>query len=140
MLRRTFDERQCRNPPKVIHARLRATRRRTTERIPVPFPARTMKGTFMAKILCVLYDDPADGYPTSYPRDDLPRIDRYPDGQTLPSPKAIDFQPGQLLGSVSGELGLRTFLESAGHEFVVTSDKEGPYTVTNASSASCSSA
>ena len=80
----------------------------------------------MAKILCVLYDDPAGGYPTSYPRDDLPRIERYPDGQTLPSPSAIDFRPGQLLGSVSGELGLRKFLESAGHEYVVTSDKDGP--------------
>jgi formate dehydrogenase len=80
----------------------------------------------MAKILCVLYDDPAGGYPTSYPRDDLPRIERYPDGQTLPSPSAIDFQPGQLLGSVSGELGLRKFLEAAGHEYVVTSDKDGP--------------
>jgi formate dehydrogenase len=85
-----------------------------------------MKGTSMAKILCVLYDDPADGYPTSYPRDDLPHIERYPDGQTLPTPKAIDFQPGQLLGSVSGELGLRKFLESGGHQFVVTSDKDGP--------------
>ena len=80
----------------------------------------------MAKILCVLYDDPVDGYPTSYPRDDLPKLDRYPDGQTLPSPRAIDFQPGALLGSVSGELGLRKFLEDAGHEFVVTSDKDGP--------------
>ncbi len=80
----------------------------------------------MAKILCVLYDDPAGGYPTSYPRDDLPRIERYPDGQTLPSPSAIDFQPGQLLGSVSGELGLRKFLEAAGHDYVVTSDKDGP--------------
>jgi formate dehydrogenase len=27
----------------------------------------------MAKILCVLYDDPIDGYPKSYPRDDLPK-------------------------------------------------------------------
>ena len=80
----------------------------------------------MGKVLCVLYDDPADGYPTSYPRDDLPKIERYPDGQTLPSPRAIDFQPGQLLGSVSGELGLRQFLEDAGHEFIVTSDKDGP--------------
>ncbi|NUT01004.1 MAG: NAD-dependent formate dehydrogenase [Sphingomonas sp.] len=80
----------------------------------------------MAKILCVLYDDPADGYPTSYPRDELPKIERYPDGQSLPTPSAIDFQPGQLLGSVSGELGLRTFLEAAGHELVVTSDKDGP--------------
>jgi len=83
----------------------------------------------MAKILCVLYDDPADGYPTSYPRDDLPKIDRYPDGQALPTPKAIDFRPGQLLGSVSGELGLRSYLESAGHEYVVTSDKDGPNSV-----------
>jgi formate dehydrogenase len=83
----------------------------------------------MAKILCVLYDDPVDGYPTSYPRDDLPRIDRYPDGQSLPSPDGIDFQPGALLGSVSGELGLRPFLEAAGHQLVVTSDKDGPDSV-----------
>ena len=41
-------------------------------------------------------------------------------------PSAIDFQPGQLLGSVSGELGLRKFLEAAGHQLVVTSDKDGP--------------
>ncbi len=79
----------------------------------------------MAKILCVLYDDPAGGHPSSYPRDDLPKIERYPDGQTLPTPKAIDFQPGELLGSVSGELGLRKFLEAGGHEYVVTSDKDG---------------
>jgi formate dehydrogenase len=83
----------------------------------------------MAKILCVLYDDPKDGYPTSYPRDDLPKIERYPDGQTLPTPKAIDFQPGALLGSVSGELGLRKYLEDAGHTYVVTSDKDGPDSV-----------
>ena len=80
----------------------------------------------MAKILCVLYDDPVDGYPNSYPRDDLPHIERYPDGQTLPTPSAIDFQPGALLGSVSGELGLRPFLEAAGHQLVVTEDKDGP--------------
>jgi len=84
-----------------------------------------MKGAPMAKVLCVLYDDPAGGYPASYPRDDLPKIERYPDGQLLPTPKAIDFQPGQLLGSVTGELGLRKFLEDAGHEYVVTSDKDG---------------
>ena len=83
----------------------------------------------MAKILCVLYDDPSSGYPNSYPRDELPHIERYPDGQRLPTPSAIDFRPGQLLGSVSGELGLRRFLESAGHEFVVTSDKDGPDSV-----------
>jgi formate dehydrogenase len=83
----------------------------------------------MAKIICVLYDDPVDGYPKSYPRDDLPKLKGYPSGQTLPSPKAIDFQPGALLGSVSGELGLRKYLESNGHTFVVTSDKDGPNSV-----------
>jgi len=83
----------------------------------------------MSKIVCVLYDDPVDGYPKSYARDDLPKLSNYPDGQTLPSPKAIDFKPGHLLGSVSGELGLRKFLESQGHTFVVTSDKDGPESV-----------
>jgi formate dehydrogenase len=83
----------------------------------------------MAKILCVLYDDPITGYPKSSIRDGIPVLDRYPDGQTLPSPEAIDFSPGQLLGSVSGELGLRKFLEGLGHELVVTSDKDGPDSV-----------
>ncbi|MEZ0354325.1 NAD-dependent formate dehydrogenase [Mycobacterium sp. pR1184] len=80
----------------------------------------------MSKVVCVLYDDPVTGYPTEFPRDGLPNLDRYPDGQTLPTPSAIDFTPGALLGSVSGELGLRKYLESLGHELVVTSDKEGP--------------
>jgi formate dehydrogenase len=79
----------------------------------------------MAKILCVLYDDPVTGYPKTYARDDLPTLERYPDGQTLPTPSAVDFTPGELLGSVSGELGLRTYLEGLGHELIVTSDKDG---------------
>ncbi len=80
----------------------------------------------MAKILCVLYDDPIDGYPHDYPRDTIPTISTYPGGQTAPTPSGIDFTPGQLLGSVSGELGLRKYLEGAGHTLVVTSDKDGP--------------
>jgi formate dehydrogenase len=83
----------------------------------------------MAKIICVLYDDPIDGYPKSYARDDIPKLERYPDGQTLPTPKKIDFNPGELLGCVSGGLGLKKFLEGLGHEFVVTSDKEGANSV-----------
>ncbi|WP_066952300.1 NAD-dependent formate dehydrogenase [Streptomyces lushanensis] len=78
----------------------------------------------MAKVLCVLYDDPVDGYPKTYARDDLPKIDHYPGGQTTPTPQGIDFTPGHLLGSVSGELGLRSYLESQGHTLVVTSDKD----------------
>src|SRR6202522_2714959 len=80
----------------------------------------------MAKVVCVLYDDPVTGYPKSYPRDGLPKIEKYPDGQTLPTPKGIDFKPGELLGCVSGELGLRKYLEDQGHTLVVTSDKDGP--------------
>jgi len=83
----------------------------------------------MAKVVCVLYDDPVAGYPKSYARDDVPKLERYPDGQTLPSPKGIDFKPGELLGSVSGGLGLREFLEVNGHTLVVTSDKDGPNSV-----------
>jgi hypothetical protein len=79
----------------------------------------------MARVLCVLYDDPIDGYPPRYARDDIPQIERYPDGQSTPTPQAIDFIPGELFGSVSGELGLRRFLEERGHELVVTSDKDG---------------
>jgi formate dehydrogenase len=79
----------------------------------------------MAKVLCVLYDDPVDGYPKTYPRNEIPRISSYPGGQSTPSPHAIDFSPGQLLGSVSGELGLRNYLTSGGHTFIVTSDKDG---------------
>jgi formate dehydrogenase len=80
----------------------------------------------MANVLCVLYDDPVNGYPPEYPRDEIPTIDRYPDGQSTPTPAAIDFTPGELLGCVSGELGLREFLEADGHELVVTADKDGP--------------
>jgi formate dehydrogenase len=83
----------------------------------------------MAKVLCVLYPDPVGGYPPTYARDDIPVLSGYPDGQTLPTPTAIDFIPGQLLGCVSGELGLRPFLEAAGHTLVVTSDKGGPDSV-----------
>ena len=77
------------------------------------------------KILCILYDDPKNGMPKSYALDNLPKIVKYPDGMTLPSPNGRDFNEGELLGCVSGELGLRKFLESNGHQLIVTSDKDG---------------
>jgi len=83
----------------------------------------------MANIVCVLYDDPVSGYPPSYARDEIPKIERYYDGQTTPTPERIDFSPGELLGCVSGELGLRPFLEERGHRLIVTSDKDGPDSV-----------
>lgn len=43
----------------------------------------------MVKVVCVLYDDPVGGHPRSYARDAIPKLERYPSGQTLPTPKAI---------------------------------------------------
>jgi formate dehydrogenase len=80
----------------------------------------------MAKCVMVLYPDPRDAYPPKYARDNVPVIHNYPDGSTLPTPSKIDFTPGELLGCVSGALGLRKFFEEGGHELVVTADKEGP--------------
>ena len=54
-----------------------------------------------------------------------PRSTTTPTARPRQRPSAIDFKPGELLGSVSGELGLRKFLEKAGHTLVVTSDKDG---------------
>ena len=56
----------------------------------------------MAKVLCVLYDDPVDGYPPSYPRDDIPKLERYPDGQTVPTPSG-----DRLRARHTARLGLR---------------------------------
>src|SRR5260370_6684615 len=83
----------------------------------------------VAKVLCVLYDDPVGGHPETGARDEIRASTACPGGQTTPSPHGIDFTPGELLGSVSGELGLRGFLEAAGHTLVVTSDKDGPDSV-----------
>jgi formate dehydrogenase len=83
----------------------------------------------VTNVLCVLYDDPARGYPPAYARDTIPAIESYYGGQTAPTPEAIDFTPGELLGCVSGELGLRSFIEERGHQLTVTSDKDGPDSV-----------
>ncbi len=88
-----------------------------------------MSSTSAQKVLCVLYDDPAAGFPPAYARQSIPNLVQYPDGQTLPTPAAVDFTPGHLLGSVSGGLGLEPFLTARGHQFVVTADKDGPDSV-----------
>jgi hypothetical protein len=58
-------------------------------------------GGNMAKIIAVLYPDPVGGYPTSHARDSVPLITSHPGGQTTPTPKTIDFTPGELLGIFS---------------------------------------
>jgi hypothetical protein len=63
--------------------------------------------------------------PPKYLRDSIPALQQYPGGQSLPTLEALDFVPGELVGCVSGELGLRKFLEDAGHTLVVISDRDG---------------
>jgi formate dehydrogenase len=90
----------------------------------VQLTARWMED-MMGKVLCVLYPDPESGFPPRYARDSIPTIDHYANGQTAPAPKNPGFKPGELVGCVSGELGLRSYLEGLGHQLVVTSDKDG---------------
>ena len=53
------------------------------------------------------------------------KLDKYPDGMSLPNPSSVDFTPGELLGCVSGELGLRKIFRRRWPYIVVTSDKDG---------------
>jgi len=100
----------------------------TVRRTAAPAVRRSLHTTAakQAKVVVALYPDPETGYPPKYARDSIPKIEKYPDGQTAPTPAGIDFTPGELLGCVSGELGLREYLESNGHTLVVTSDKYVP--------------
>ena len=101
----------------------RPNRGRASRSICLPRP----KEFTVAKIFCVLYPDPITGYPPKYARDDIPAIKIYPNGQTVPSPQGqLGFKPGELVGCVSGALGLRPYLAANGHQLVVTSDKDGP--------------
>jgi formate dehydrogenase len=78
----------------------------------------------VARVLCVLYGDPREGHPLAYARDTIPRIELYADGRTTPSPTAIDFTPGELVGDVTGALGLRKFLAARGHSMTILSDQD----------------
>ena len=83
----------------------------------------------MANVLCVLYDDPESGYPPAYARDDIPKIERYYDGQTHADSRADRLHAGRASRERVGRAGLRSFLEERGHRFIVTSDKDGPDSV-----------
>ena len=80
----------------------------------------------MAKVLCVLYDDPVDGYPPAYARDDVPQIERYHDGQTTPSPQRPRLHARRAARQRVRRARPAQFLEGLGHTLVVTSDKDGP--------------
>jgi formate dehydrogenase len=81
------------------------------------------------KFLLVTYPDPESGHPPKYVRDSIPEIKSYPGGATAPTPGAISFKPGELLGDETGAFGIKSWLENLGHQVVVTTDKEGPNSV-----------
>jgi hypothetical protein len=43
----------------------------------------------MAKIVCILYDDPVEDSPKTYACDGVPKLKSYLDGETLPTPERI---------------------------------------------------
>ena len=81
----------------------------------------------MAKVLCVLYPDPEGGYPLDMPEIAFRLSTDRPTARLRRSRTEIwGFTPGELVGCVSGELGLRSYLEKLGRDLIVTSDKKGP--------------
>ena len=52
----------------------------------------------MSKVVLAPYDDLVVGCPKSHARDDPPKILKYPDGQTVSNPKAIDYTRVAWLG------------------------------------------
>ena len=84
----------------------------------------------MATVLCVLYDDPVDGYPPSYARDEIPTIERYHDGQTTPTPAGDRLHPGRAAGQrLRRARAAQVPRGAAATRLVVTSDKDGPDSV-----------
>ena len=60
------------------------------------------------------------------PRDSIPKLDRYPDGQTLPTPQGIDFKPGDCSAACRASSAFAHIWKRNGHTLVVTVDKDGP--------------
>ena len=83
----------------------------------------------MAKVVCVLYDDPVDGYPKTMPATTSPRSITIPTARPLPTPKRSTSSRASCSAASPASSGLRKFLEKAGHTLVVTSDKDGPNSV-----------
>ncbi len=52
----------------------------------------------MAKVLCVLYDDPVDGYPHAYARDGIPQSSATPTARALPTPEGHRLHAGRAAG------------------------------------------
>ncbi|MEU6578693.1 hypothetical protein [Streptomyces sp. NPDC046805] len=78
-----------------------------------------VKGLAAPLMLGVLYPDLQAGCPPPYVRDGVPAA-QFTASPTGPQPHVpLGFTPGELIGCVSGELGLRDYLGSNGHGFTM---------------------
>ena len=68
----------------------------------------------MSKILCVLYPDPVDGYPTAYARDNLPKIDHYPAAKLYRRQKQSTSHPALCSEACRANLACANFLKIRG--------------------------
>ena len=80
----------------------------------------------MATILCVLYDDPVDGYPPAYARDGLPEITAIPVARRRRRPRPSTSSQANCSGACRASSACAGSWRSAGHRLIVTSDKDGP--------------
>ena len=84
----------------------------------------------MANVLCVLYDDPVDGYPPAYARDDVPHdraLPRRPDARRRRRRSAS--RPASCSAASPASSACASSSRPRGHTLIVTSDKDGPDSV-----------
>ena len=83
----------------------------------------------MATVLCVLYDDPVDGYPPAYARDEIPTIDSY-DGSRRRRRRSDRLHARRASRQRLRRARTARFPRGArATALVVTSDKDGPDSV-----------
>ena len=80
----------------------------------------------MANVLCVLYDDPVDGYPTPTPATRSRRSSATPTARPRRRRRRSTSRRASCWAASRASSACGRFLEARGHRLVVTSDKDGP--------------
>ena len=88
--------------------------------------AEPSQDSAVAKVLCVLYDDPADGYPPAYARDGIPKIDSYYDGSSTPTPRRSTSRRENRSGASPASSGCAASSRSAGTSSRSRPTRTGP--------------
>ena len=80
----------------------------------------------MATILCVLYDDPVDGYPPPTRATASPRSRATPAASRRRRPRRSTSRRATCSAACPASSACAAFLEERGHTLIVTADKDGP--------------